>query len=145
MRASEFPYKLTLAANEVETKGRWMAHYSIGHVVRLRDGMFAVRSAEYPACEGRDVQMWPAREQFRQALATQVSEILARGEMPPLYLSLEEARSCLPAHCRMQVEAPDRLPKTFDYAVIVELDLSAEDAERFASIRVGRLLPETQL
>jgi hypothetical protein len=45
----------------------------------------------------------------------------------------------------MQIEAPDRLPKTYDYAVIVEVDLAAADAERFAAIRIDELLPETRL
>ena len=122
-----------------------MAHYSIAHVVRLRDGMLSVRSAEYPACEARDVQMWPARDQFREALTLRARAAIAKGELPPIYQTIEEARANLPAHCEIQVDAPDRLPKTFDYAVIVELDLPAEEAERFTSIRVGKLLPEAAL
>jgi hypothetical protein len=112
-------------------------------VVRLADGMFAVRSAEYPACEGRDLQMWPARERFRQALTARVSEAIAKGELPPLYRSLAEAHSSLPTHCATQVEAPDRLPHTFDYAVIVEVDLAEEEAERIAALRVEQ--PEARM
>jgi hypothetical protein len=122
-----------------------MAHYSIGHVVRLRDGMFSVRSTDYPACEGRDLQMWPAQEQFREALTLRARAAIAKGEMPPLYLSVEEARVHLPAHCQKQVDSPDRQPKSYDYVVIVEIDLPAEDAERFASIRAGKLLPEASM
>jgi hypothetical protein len=122
-----------------------MAHFSIAHIVRLRDGTFAVRSAAYPSCEGRDLQAWVAREQFRQALTEHVRQMIQEGEMPPLYLSLEEAEEDLGPHCRMQIEAPDRLPKSYDYAVIVEVDLAAEDAERFAAIRIGELLPEARL
>ena len=122
-----------------------MAHFSIGHVVRLRDGTFAVRSAEYPSCEGRDLQMWSAREQFRAALTARARQSIAEGELPPLYLSLEEARSDLPAHCARQIDADDRLPKTFDYAVIVEVELLAEEAERLATIRASRLLPEARM
>jgi len=122
-----------------------MAHFSIGHVVRLSDGMFAVRSAEYPGCEGRDPQMWPAREQFRQALSEEVRHAIREGELPPLYLSLEEAQAGLGEHCKTQIEAPDRLPKTFDYAMIVEVNLAPEEAERFAAIRVGKLLPAPEL
>jgi hypothetical protein len=122
-----------------------MAHFSIGHVVRLRDGSFAVRSAEYPACEGRDLQMWPAREQFREALTERAREAIAKGDLPPLYQSLDEARASLPGHCERQIEAPDRLPKTFDYAVIVEVELGAEEAERFKTIRIGKMLPEARL
>jgi hypothetical protein len=122
-----------------------MAYFSIGHVLRLRDGMYAVRSADYPSCAGCDPQIWPAREQFRQALSEQVRQMILQGEVPSgLFLSLEEAQSSFSEHCNRQIEAPDRLPKTFDYVTIVELDLPAEDAERFAAIRIGQLLPQTQ-
>jgi hypothetical protein len=121
-----------------------MAHFSIAHVLRLRDGMYAVRSAEYPSCEGCDLHMWPAREQFRQALSAHVRQMIQQGEMPSLYLSLEEAESVLSEHCKMQIPAPDRLPRTYDYAVIVEVNLAAEDAERFAALRIGKLLPDTR-
>jgi hypothetical protein len=122
-----------------------MAHFSIAHVVRLRDGTYAVRSAAYPSCEGRDLQAWAARQQFRQALTEHIRQMIREGEVPPLYLSLEEAEEDLREHCKIQIEAPDRLPKIFDYAVIVEVDLAAEDAQRFAAIRIGELLPETRL
>jgi hypothetical protein len=123
-----------------------MAHFSIAHVLRLRDGMFAVRSADYPECEGRDVQVWPAREKFRAALTEQVSSMIEQGELPPaLYLSLEEAQSKLGAQCRMQLAAEDRRPHTFDYAVLVDLDLAPPEAERLATLRVGKLLPESRL
>jgi hypothetical protein len=122
-----------------------MAHFAIAHVMRLRDGLYAVRSAEYPGCEGRDVALWPARAQFRQALSEHVSRMIQDGEMPSLFHSLEEAESALGEHCKVQIEAPDRLPKTFDYTVIVEVELAADDAERLAAIRIGKLLPETRL
>ena len=122
-----------------------MAHFSIAHVLRLRDGRYAVRSAEYPSCEGYDAEMWPARQQFQQALSEHVHEMIQRGEMPCLYLSLEEAEAIFSEHCKTQIPAPDRLPKTYDYAVIVEVNLPADDAERFAAIRIGKLLPETGL
>jgi hypothetical protein len=122
-----------------------MAHFSIGYVLRLRDGMYAVRSAQFPSCEGCDVQVWPAREKFRQALSEHVRKMIKQGEMPSLYPSLEEAESGLSKRCRVQIPADDRLPNTFDFATIVEVDLSAEEAERFAAMRVRKLLPETQL
>jgi hypothetical protein len=121
-----------------------MAHFSIAHVLRTRGGMFAVRSAEYPSCEGCDAEMWPAREQFRQALSEHVREMIQQGEVPSLCLSLEEAQALLGEHCKTQIPAADRLPKTYDYAVIVEVDLPADEAERFATIRIGKLLPETR-
>jgi hypothetical protein len=70
--------------------------------------------------------------------------MIHEGEVPSLYLSLEEAEADFGERCKLQVEAPDRLPQTFDYAMIVEVDLAAEDAERFAAIRIGKLLPETR-
>jgi hypothetical protein len=122
-----------------------MGHFSIAHVLRLQSGMFAVRSAEYPSCEGCDVQMWPAREQFRQALSEHVRQMIQQGEMPSLCLSLEEAESSLVQQCKTQIPAADRLPKSYDYAVIVEVDLAADEAERYAAIRIGKLLPESRL
>jgi hypothetical protein len=122
-----------------------MAHFSIAHVVRLRDGTFAVRSPDYPACEGHDMDAWAARGQFRASLSEQVRQMIQDGEVPPLYLSFEEAQEDLSLHCKVQIEAPDRLPKTYDYAVIVEVDLAAEEAERFAAIRIGELLPESRI
>jgi hypothetical protein len=121
-----------------------MAHFSIAHVLRLRDGMFAVRSAEYPSCEGCDVQLWPALEQFRNALSEHVRQMIRQGEIPSLCLSLEEAESIFSESCKLQIPAPDRVPRTFDYAMIVEVNLAADDAERFAAMRIGKLLPETQ-
>lgn len=123
-----------------------MAYFSIAHILRLQDGMYAVRSAGYPGCEGRDVQAWPAREKFRTALSERVREMIGAGEMPPgLYASLEEAQAKFGEHVRTQLEAEDRQPNTFDYAVIVDLDLPAAEAERYAAIRIGKLLPESRL
>lgn len=123
-----------------------MAHFSIAHVLRLRDGSYAVRCADYPECEGRDVEAWPAREKFCAALSEQVQEMIGQGELPPgLYVSLDEAQAKFGEHCRMQLEAEDRQPNTFDYAVIVEVSLPAAEAERYAKMRVGKLLPESRL
>src|SRR6516164_8887134 len=106
-----------------------MAHFSIAHIVRLRDGTYAVLSADYPGCEGRDIQAWPARERFRAALSEQVHAMIGEGELPPgLYLSVE-----------------DRQPQTSDYAVIVDFELSAAEAERFAKMRAHSRLPESRL
>jgi hypothetical protein len=122
-----------------------MAYFSIASIMRLRDGTFAVRSAAYPTCEGRDLQAWAAREHFREALTAHVRQMIQDGEVPPLYLSLEEAEEDLRARCNTQIEVPDRLPKSYDYTVIVEVELESEDAERFAAIRIDELLPETRL
>jgi len=141
-RRQYFTYKVPTRAISGAPR---MAHFSIAHILRTRDGMFAVRSADYPACEGSDAEMWPAREQFRHAVSERVRDMIQQGELPPLCLSLEEAESLLGEHCKMQIPAPDRLPKTYDYTVIVEVDLPAEDAERFAAIRIGKLLPDAKL
>ena len=123
-----------------------MAYFSIAHILRLRDGMYAVRSADYPECEGRDPQVWPAREKFRAALSEQVQEMIGQGEMPPsLYPSLDEAQAKFGEHCRTQLKAEDRQPDAFDYAVIIDLDLTGAEAERYAAIRADRLLPECRL
>ncbi len=122
-----------------------MAHFSIAHVLQRRDGMYAVRSTEYPACEGSDIALWTAREQFRQALCEHVAQMILVGEMPSLYSSLEEAESGLSAQCRIQIPDPERLPKTYDYAMIVEVNLCPDDAERLAALRIGKLLPESRL
>jgi hypothetical protein len=122
-----------------------MTHFSIAHVLRLRDGMFAVRSAEFPSCQGHDFQMWAAREQYRQALSERVREMIQNGEIPSLCVSLADAEASLAEHCKIELPAEDRLAKTYDYAVIVDLDLAPEDAERFALARSRKLLPETQI
>jgi hypothetical protein len=121
-----------------------MAYFAIGHALQRRDGLYAVRSTEFPACEGRDVALWTAREQFRQALSEHVCHLIQQGELPSLYVSLEEAEAILIEHCRIQIPDPERLPKTYDYAMIVEVNLAAVEAERFAAIRIGKLLPETR-
>ena len=123
-----------------------MAHFSIAHIVRLRDGTYAVLSADYPQCEGRDIQAWPAREKFRAALSEQVHALIGEGELPPgLCLSLEEAQAAFDAQCRTPLEVEDRQPQTSDYAVIVDFDLSAAEAERFAKMRAHSRLPESRL
>jgi hypothetical protein len=122
-----------------------MAHYTIAHVLRLRDGTYAVRSVEYPSCEGCDAQLWTAREQFRQALSEHVQQMIQNDEMPVLYLSLEEAESIIGEHCKTQILAPDRVPNTSDYAMILEVSLPPADVERLAAIRIGKLLPDTAL
>jgi hypothetical protein len=45
----------------------------------------------------------------------------------------------------MQLAAEDRQPNTFDYAVIVTLELPRIGSERLAALRVGKLLPESGL
>ena len=107
-----------------------MVFLALAYVIRLRDGTYAVRSSDYPDCEGRSSQGWPAREQFRRVLADRVRQMIDQGEIPVLYESLDQVAPIFQSHCRKQIPAPDRLPKTNDYGVIEPVELSPEVAER---------------
>jgi hypothetical protein len=76
-----------------------MLLFALGHLLKLSDGAFAVRSADYPDCEGRNQQMWPARQQFRLALGERVRKMIDDGRLPILYESLDEVKDIFPAHC----------------------------------------------
>ena len=123
-----------------------MTHFAIAHVLRLRDGLYAVRSAEFPGCEGRDLELWPAREQFRQALSEHVgADDPGRRDAVPCSLRWRRRKQAWARIAGSQIEAEDRMPKTYDYAVIVEVDLAPDDAERLAALRIGKLLPQAQM
>jgi hypothetical protein len=114
-----------------------MPVYAVAHLLRLRDGTYAVRSADYPDFEGRDLQRWPALEQFGRLLGDRILQMIDKGQRPTLYYSKEELRSVFPAHCKKQILASDRLPGSFDHGVIVPVNLSAEAMECLAVLRVG--------
>ena len=105
-----------------------MVFLALAYVIRLRDGTYAVRSSDYPDCEGRSSQGWPAREQFRRVLADRVRQMIDQGEIP--VQSLDQVAPIFQSHCRRQIPAPDRLPNTNDYGVIEPVELSPEVAER---------------
>ena len=111
-----------------------MLWYALANQIRLRDGTYAVRSADYPECEGRSPQGWAAREEFRRALGDRVRQMIEEGDVPILYRSLDEVAPIFKFHCRKQIPAPDRLPKTFDLGVIEQVILSDDVAARFASM-----------
>jgi hypothetical protein len=114
-----------------------MLLYAVAHQMRLSDGSYAVRSAQYPGCEGRSPQPWLARREFQRALCERVSNMIQEGKIPTLYHSLEEVKSIFAGHCRMQIVAEDRLPTTFDYGVIELVSLSADAAEHLAAMRAN--------
>jgi hypothetical protein len=107
-----------------------MVFLALAYVIHLRDGTYAVRSLDYPGCEGRSSQGWPAREQFRHILSGRVRQMIDLGEIPMLYESLDQVAPIFQSHCRKQIPAPDRLPKTNDYGVIEPVELSPEVVER---------------
>ena len=111
-----------------------MLLYALANQIRLRDGTYAVRSADYPECEGRSPQGWAAREKFRRALRDRARQVIEEGEVPILYRSLDEVAPIFKSHCRKPIPAPDRLPNTFDLGVIEQVILSDDVAARFASM-----------
>jgi hypothetical protein len=111
-----------------------MLLYVLANQIRLRDGTYAVRSADYLECEGRSPQVWAAREEFRRALGDRVRQMIEQGDVPILYRSLDEVAPIFKSHCRKQIPARDRLPNTFDLGVIEQVSLSGDVATRFASM-----------
>ena len=111
-----------------------MMLFAVAHLLRLCDGTYAVRSTDYPGCEGQDQQVWSAREQFRRAVDKRVEEMLERDQRPTLYWSADEIKPIFAAHCRIQIPAPDRMPNTFDVGLIEPVMLSAASAQRLEAI-----------
>ena len=107
-----------------------MVFLALAYVIRLRDGTYAVRSLDYPHCEGRSSQGWPARERFRRIVGDCIRQMIHRGEIPMLYESLDQVTPIFQSHCRKQIPAPDRLPNTNDYGVIEPVELSPKVAEQ---------------
>jgi hypothetical protein len=60
--------------------------------------------------------------------------MIEEGDVPILYRSLDEVAPIFKFHCRKQIPASDRLPKTFDLGVIEQVILSDDVAARFASM-----------
>src|SRR5262252_5214807 len=110
-----------------------MWYAALAQLLRLQDGSFAVRSADYPECEGRSTEAWTARVAFRRSLADRVQELIALGQVPKLYRS-PELQAAFPSHCRLQIPASDRAPNTFDFGVIEPVKLSSDAEHRLASL-----------
>lgn len=122
--------------------------FVLAYLVRLRDGTYAVRSPDYPGCEGRDPEPWPAREHFRRAISDRIHEMIEQSEVPVLYRSHYEIKPIFLSHCKTEIPAPDRLPNTYDYGVIEHVALSPEGAERLTAMLAApsrRLLPTNAL
>src|SRR5579864_7413520 len=112
-----------------------MLLFALAHLLKLSDGAFAVRSADYPDCEGRNPEMWPARQQFRLALSERVQTMIDDGSLPNLYESLAEVKPIFPAHCNRRLLAPDRLPNSFDWGLIEFVELNSDYAKRLSTLR----------
>lgn len=72
-----------------------MVCFVLAYVIRLQDGAYAVRSLDYPDCEARNSQGWPAREEFRRTLRDRVHQMINQGQTPVLYDSLADVAPIL--------------------------------------------------
>jgi hypothetical protein len=111
-------------------------------LLRLEDETYVVRSLDYPACEGRSAESWPAREQFRHVLGDCVRKMVEQGEVPILYDSADDLAPILSSLGRTQIAAPDRHPSSYDIWLIVPVSPLGETAERLAAMRVAQVRPE---
>jgi hypothetical protein len=113
--------------------------FALAYLRRLRDETYVVRSLDYPACEGRSSESWPAREQFRYLLEDRIRHKVEEGEAPILYDSADDLAPTLSELSRTQIPAPDRCPSTYDTWLIVPVSPSGETAERLAAMRVAQV------
>jgi hypothetical protein len=97
------------------------------HALQLEDGTYAVRSPEFPECEGRDGEVERAREQFGVALRQRVLQMIEAGTRPSLY-RYDELEARFAARCVMQISAPDRAAGSFDRVMPIRVHLPAEAA-----------------
>jgi hypothetical protein len=111
-------------------------------LLRLQDETYVVRSLDYPACEGRSDESWPAREQFRHVLGDCVRKMVEQGEVPILYDSADDLAPILSSLGRTQIAAPDRHPSSYDIWLIVPVSPLGETAERLAAMRLAQVQPE---
>jgi hypothetical protein len=114
-----------------------MLLFAVAHAVQLQDGIFAVRSPEFPGCEARHTRIELAREQFRDVLRERLLRMLESGEVAGLY-TYEELGSSFAARCTMQLPAPDRMPGSFDRVMAVRAKLPPGVAERLRPIPAAR-------
>ena len=116
--------------------------FALAYTHRLQDETYVVRSLDYPACEGRNAENWPAREQFRHVLGDRVREMVEQGEVPILYDSADDLAPILSSRGMTQIAAPDRHPSSYDTWLIVPVSPLGETAERLAAMRVAQVRPE---
>jgi hypothetical protein len=116
--------------------------FALAYSHRLQDETYVVRSLDYPACEGRSAENWPAREQFRNVLGDRVREMVEQGEVPILYDSADDLAPILFSRGTTQIAAPDRHPSSYDTWLIVPVSPLGETAERLAAMRAAQVRPE---
>ena len=113
-----------------------MQLFALAHALQLRDGTFVVRSPDVPGCETQNFRIEAARQAFGEALSARLLQMMEAGEAPTLY-SFEELESSYAVRCRRQIEAPDRMPGSFDRVMAIRAKLPPEAAERLAAMRVS--------
>jgi DNA-binding TFAR19-related protein (PDSD5 family) len=114
-----------------------MLLFAVAHAVRLQDGIYAIRSPEFPGCEARNARVELAREQFDDVLRERLLQMIEAGEVPSLY-TYEELGSSFAGRCAVQISAPDRMPGTFDRVMAVRAKLPPEAAERLKTASAAR-------
>jgi len=107
-----------------------MLLFAVAHGLHLQDGLYAVRSPEFPGCEARHARIEVAREQFADVLRERLLKMHETGEVRGLY-TYEELGSSFAARCTTQIPAPDRMPGSFDRVMAVRAKLPPGVAERF--------------
>jgi len=107
-----------------------MLLFAVAHGLHLLDGLYAVRSPEFPGCEARHARIEVAREQFADVLRERLLKMHETGEVRGLY-TYEELGSSFAARCTTQIPAPDRMPGSFDRVMAVRAKLPPGVAERF--------------
>jgi DNA-binding TFAR19-related protein (PDSD5 family) len=117
--------------------GKPMLLFAVAHAVQLQDGIYAVRSPEFPDCEARHARIELAREQFGDVLRERLLRMIESGEVAALY-TYEELGSSFAARCTMQLPAPDRMPGSFDRVMAVRAKLPPGAAERLRPIPAAR-------
>ena len=113
-----------------------MLLFAVAHAVQLEDGIYAIRSPDFPGCEARHARAELAREQFGDALRKRLLEMIEAGEVPSLR-TYEEIGSSFAARCSVQIPAPDRRKGTFDRVMAVRAKLPPE-AERLKAVAPQR-------
>jgi len=116
-----------------------MLLFAVAHGLHLQDGLYAVRSPEFPDCEARHARIEVAREQFAEVLRERLLKMLESGEVPGLCLyTYEELGPSFAARCTMQIPAPDRMPGSFDRVMAVRAKLPPGAAERLKPMPAAR-------
>jgi hypothetical protein len=114
-----------------------MVLFAVAHAVQLHDGMYAVRSPEFPGCEARNARVELARQEFGDTLREHLLRMINAGEIPRLY-PYEELEPSFAARCTERIPAPDRMPGTLDRVMAVRAKLPPETAQRLKTLATAR-------